>query len=212
MKDLEKYLDYLKYNKNYSDKTIINYELDLKDYFLFLQSESLDYKDIEYDDLRFLFDHFEKLKLSNKSIRRHISSIKGFYKYLVTNNIISNNPFIYVNLPRKEQKLPRYLTINELLEIFSNIEIKTNYDLRDRLILELMYATGVRVSELVNIKKHVTPHMLRHSLATHLLNNGCDISTVQELLGHTSISTTGIYTHVTLDHIKEVYYKCHPRN
>ena len=146
MKDLEKYLDYLKYNKNYSDKTIINYELDLKDYFLFLQSESLDYKDIEYDDLRFLFDHFEKLKLSNKSIRRHISSIKGFYKYLVTNNIISNNPFIYVNLPRKEQKLPRYLTINELLEIFSNIEIKTNYDLRDRLILELMYATGVRVS------------------------------------------------------------------
>ena len=291
MKDLEKYLDYLKYNKNYSDKTIINYELDLKDYFLFLESESLDYKDIEYDDLRFLFDHFEKLKLSNKSIRRHISSIKGFYKYLVTNNIISNNPFIYVNLPRKEQKLPRYLTINELLEIFSNIEIKTNYDLRDRLILELMYATGVRVSELVNIKvididlyntsikvfgkgqkerivyynevvvnllnqylkiypelnkkhlpylflnhigdklttqgisyiinqviakinfkKHVTPHMLRHSLATHLLNNGCDISTVQELLGHSSISTTGIYTHVTLDHIKEVYYKCHPRN
>ena len=64
MKDLEKYLDYLKYNKNYSDKTIINYELDLKDYFLFLQSESLDYKDIEYDDLRFLFDHFEKLKRS----------------------------------------------------------------------------------------------------------------------------------------------------
>ena len=89
MKDLEKYLDYLKYNKNYSDKTIINYELDLKDYFLFLESESLDYKDIDYDDLRFLFDHFEKLKLSNKSIRRHISSIKGFYKYLVTNNIIS---------------------------------------------------------------------------------------------------------------------------
>ena len=289
MEIIKEYLDYLKYNKNYSDKTIKNYELDLIDYFLFLKKELLDYKKVEYEDLRYLFEHFEKLNLSNKSVRRHISSIKGFYKYLVMEEIIKNNPFNYVSLPKKEIKLPRYLTYEELLEIFHSLEIKTNFDLRDRLILELLYATGIRVSELINIKiddidifnqsikvlgkgdkermvyyndvvknllyrylkiykefksssrylilnqkgekittagisyvinkvikkisfdKHITPHMLRHSFATHLLNNGCDLLTVQELLGHSSISTTGIYTHVTLDQIKDVYYKCHPR-
>ena len=290
MKDLEKYLDYLKYNKNYSDKTILNYELDLKDYFNFLKVECLDYKEVTYSDLMPLFKHFETNKLTNKSIRRHISSIKGFYKYLVNNEIVNANPFIYVKLPKKEQKLPRYLTLSEMLSIFDKMEIKTNYDLRDRLILELMYATGVRVSEVINIKvydidfynnsikvlgkgskerivyynevvrdllskymsiydslnkknleylflnqkgdklttkgisyiinqvikkisfnKHITPHMLRHTFATHLLNNGCSVTTVQELLGHSSIGTTGIYTHVTFDHIKEVYYKTHPR-
>ena len=290
MKDKEYFLDYLKYNKNYSDKTIINYELDLDDYFNYLKVENLNYKEVEYEDLMGLFDHFDKLKLSGKSIRRHISSLKGFYKYLCANNIVINNPFNYVNVPKRETKLPRYLSYDELLEIFHNLEIKDNYDLRDRLILELMYATGVRVMELVNIKvqdidlnnqsiivlgkgskermvyfndvckkvlinylkiydelnkknidylflnhkgdklttagisyilnqiikkisfnKHITPHMLRHSFATHLLNNGCDLLTVQELLGHASISTTGIYTHVTLDHIKDVYYNCHPR-
>ena len=290
MKDKEEFLEYLKYNKNYSDKTILNYELDLNDYFDYLKKEGLNYKDIEYEQLMGLFDHFESLKLSSKTIRRHISTLHGFYKYLCSNNITNNNPFNYVNLPKKETKLPRYLSYDELLEIFNNLEIKTNYDLRDRLILELLYATGIRVSELVNLKisditmsnesirvfgkgskerivyfnnvcknilkkylkiykeinkknldylilntkgeqittagisyilnqiikkisfnKHITPHMLRHTFATHLLNNGCDLLTVQELLGHSSISTTGIYTHVTLEHIKDVYYNCHPR-
>lgn len=290
MEIIKKYLDYLQYNKNYSLKTIQNYELDLRDYFTFLKQEGLNYKTIKYEDLRYLFEHFEKNKLSNKSVRRHISSLKSFYKYLNLEEIINYNPFNYVSLPKKETKLPRYLTYDELLQIFHSLEIKTNYDLRDRLILELMYATGIRVSELISVKihdldfnnqsikvlgkgdkerivyyndvvkkllkkyldiydtlnkkksnylilnqkgeklttagisyiinkvikkisfkKHITPHMLRHSFATHLLNNGCDILTVQELLGHASISTTGIYTHVTLDQIKDVYYKCHPR-
>ena len=288
---INKYLDYLKYNKNYSDKTIKNYKLDLKDYFHFLEQESLNYQEVTYEDLRYLFKHFESLKLSNKSIRRHISSIKGFYKYLTLENKVLDNAFLYVSLPKKESKLPRYLTYEELLEIFQEMPLITNSDLRNRLILEFLYATGIRVSEIISIsisdldffnqsvkilgkgkktrivyyndvvkkllekyldiypklnkkglaylflnqkgdplttsgvsyiinqvikkisfKKHITPHMLRHSFATHLLNNGCDLSTVQELLGHSSISTTGIYTHVTLDHIKDVYYKCHPRD
>ena len=290
MKELGDYLNYLKYNKNYSAKTIKNYQIDIEDYLKYLKTECLDYKKIEYEDLLGLFNHYESLKLSSSSIRRHISSLRGFYKFLNSRGIVLNNPFNYVESPKKETRLPRYLSYDELMEIFHNIEIKNNYDLRDRLILELMFATGVRVSELVNIKlddidlsnqsirilgkgskerfvyynmvcdnilkryleiynnlnkknlnylilntkgdkitpegisyilnkvikkisfnKHITPHMLRHSFATNLLNNGCDLLTVQELLGHSSISTTGIYTHVTMDHIKEVYYNCHPR-
>ncbi len=289
-KIIKEYLDYLKYNRNYSEKTIENYELDLKDYFNLLKKEGINYQEVTYDLLINLFEHYKKANLSNKSIRRHVSAIKGFYKYLVTFNIIKINPFLKVSLPKKEKRLPRYLTYDDLLEIFHNLEIKTNYDLRDRLILELLYATGIRVSELVAIKledidfnnqsirvfgkgskerivyyndvvknllikylkvykelnkkqldylflnyqgeklttagisyiinqvikkisfeKHVTPHMLRHSFATHLLNNGCDLLTVQELLGHASISTTGIYTHVTIEEIKQIYKTCHPR-
>lgn len=289
-KIIDNYLDYLKYNKNYSDKTILNYRLDLEDYFKLLEVEGITYKDVTYEILMNLFKHYDDKKLSNKSVSRHIIAIRGFYKYLVLENVIKDNPFNMVSLPKKEKKLPRYLTYNDLLEIFHGLELKTPYDIRDRLILELLYATGVRVSELTNIKisdidfanqsirilgkgrkerivyyndvvkdllskylkvyqelnkkgedylilnfqgdklttagisyiinqvikkisfqKHVTPHMLRHSFATHLLNNGCDLLTVQELLGHSSISTTGIYTHVTLDQVKEVYKNCHPR-
>ena len=289
MKDLEKYLDYLKYNKNYSDNTIINYSNDIKEYLEYLDRECLKLYEVEYSDIRFLLEYYHSLGLKNLSIRRKISSLKGFYKYLCRNNKCKDNPFIYVTLPKKEKKLPQFLNYNEVIDIFDSIEIVDVFSLRDRLIMELLYATGVRVSELVNIKledinlnrrsinvfgkgrkerivffnkvckdllerfikeskdirhdnyliinhngngittrgirvimdkvirntsiiKNVHPHTLRHTFATHLLNNGCDLLTVQELLGHASISTTGIYTHVTTEHIKEVYYKTHPRS
>jgi integrase/recombinase XerC len=287
--DLIEYLKYLEYNRNYSGNTLLNYELDIKEYLSFINSEGLDYLDITYQDLRGLLDSYQDKKYKSTSIRRKISSLKGFYKYLVRNNKINTNPFIYVTLPKKEKKLPKFLNINEMDELFLPVDFNDFLSLRNRLIIELLYATGIRVSELTGIKlkdidkdnrsitvtgkgdktrivffnevtkkclekyieeskenrkedylilnnngrgittrgirlimdnviketsiiKNVHPHILRHTFATHLLNNGCDLLTVQELLGHASISTTGIYTHVTTEHVKDVYYHTHPRS
>lgn len=287
--DLENYLKYLRYNRNYSENTIISYETDILEFFEYLKKENLDLYDVKYSDIRFLLDYYDKEKLKNYSIRRKISSLKGFYKYLTREGKVDDNPFSYVTLPKCEKKLPQYLNYNEVIEIFDTIDTSNLLGLRNRLIMELLYATGVRVSELVNIKigdidinnrsikvvgkgnkerivffnqitkkilkkylsesndvrkveyliinnngkkittrgiqmiinkvidetsiiKHIHPHILRHTFATHLLNNGCDLLTVQELLGHESISTTGIYTHVTKEHIKDVYYHTHPRS
>ena len=287
--DLEKYLEYLRYNKNYSDNTILSYEEDILEYLEYLQRECLSVYGVKYSDIRFLLEYYDSLKLKNTSIRRKISSLKGFYKFLCRNGKIDDNPFSYVTLPKKEKKLPQYLNYNEMIEIFDVIDTSSLLGLRNRLIMELLYATGIRVSELVTIKindidinnrsimvvgkgdkerivffndvcrvilkkyinesnsvrktdyliinqhgnkittrgirlimdkiiretsiiKHVHPHIIRHTFATHLLNNGCDLLTVQELLGHASISTTGIYTHVTTEHVKDVYYHTHPRS
>ena len=287
--DLEKYLEYLKYNKNYSDNTITSYEEDIVEYLEYLERECLSLYDVKYSDIRFLLEYYDSKKMKSTSIRRKISSLKGFYKYLCRNGKTIDNPFSYVTLPKKEKKLPQYLNYNEMIEIFDVIDTTTLLGLRNRLIMEMLYATGIRVSELVNIKindidinnrsimvtgkgdksrivffndtckkilkkylsesseirktdyliinghgnnittrgirlilnkiinetsiiKHVHPHILRHTFATHLLNNGCDLLTVQELLGHSSISTTGIYTHVTTEHVKDVYYHTHPRS
>ena len=222
-------------------------------------------------------------------MKRKISSLRGFYKYLINNKVIDSNPFSLVSLPKKERHLPRFFYYNELEEMFQVPKLNTALGQRDRLLLEMLYATGVRVSELVNIKvsdingeeikvlgkgnkerivefgdyaesilelylkegykhlnvkkseylflnnrggklttrgvryildniinkttidKKISPHMLRHTFATHLLNEGCDLLTVQELLGHESLTATSIYTHITNDRLKEVYFKCHPR-
>ena len=287
--DLENYLKYLEYNKNYSENTITSYEEDIVDYLKYLEREGLSLYEVKYSDIRFLLEYYDSLKLKSLSIRRKISSLKGFYKYLCREGKVEDNPFSYVTLPKKEKKLPQYLNYNEMIEIFDVIDTSTLLGLRNRLIMELLYATGVRVSELVTIKindiditnrsivvtgkgdktrivffneitrniikkylnessefrkcdyliinghgknittrgirlimdkiiketsiiKNVHPHIIRHTFATHLLNNGCDLLTVQELLGHASISTTGIYTHVTTEHVKDVYYHTHPRS
>lgn len=292
MNELNDYLEYLKYQKNYSDYTVENYKHDIIEYLEYLNSENLNFKDIEYSDIRFFLMYLkDTMKDDNSSINRKLSSLRGFYKYLANNNIVKTNVFSLVNGPKKSKKLPRYFEYNELEELFNVPDIRTPLGQRDSLILEMLYATGVRVGELVNIKvsdidlgrrniiilgkgnkerfvtygeycedilktylnngrrflnsgnsdylflnnnggqltdrgvrfildkliqktsinKNISPHMIRHSFATHLLNEGCDLLTVQKLLGHESIKATQIYTHVTTDRLKEVYFNSFPR-
>ena len=292
IKELNDYLDYLKYQKNYSDYTIENYKHDIIEYLEYLSSENLEFKNIEYSDIRFYLMYLKDTKKDdNTSINRKLSSLRGFYKYLANEKIVKSNVFSLVSGPKKSRKLPRYFEYNELEELFNVPDTRTPLGQRDSLILEMLYATGVRVGELVNIKvsdidlgrrniiilgkgnkerfvtygeycedilktylntgrvslnikqsdylflnnnggqltdrgvrfildrliqkttlnKNISPHMIRHSFATHLLNEGCDLLTVQKLLGHESIKATQIYTHVTTDRLKEVYYNSFPR-
>ena len=290
-KVIDDYLEFLKYQKNYSDYTIKSYETDIMEYFNYINSEGLNYKDIEYSDIRFYLMYLKDKKDNNASIDRKLSALRGFYKYLVNENILHNNVFSLVNGPKKSKKLPRYFDYNELEEMFLIPDTNTSLGQRDLLLLEMLYATGCRVGELVSIKvkdidfnrrnilivgkgnkerylnygeycedilnkylidgyislnknnsdylflnnnggvltergvrfildkiikqtginKNISPHMIRHSFATHLLNEGCDLLTVQKLLGHESIKATQIYTHVTTDRLKEVYFHSFPR-
>lgn len=291
-KTIHNYLDYLKYQKNYSDYTIENYHRDILEFFDYLDREVLDYKSVVYSDLRFFLMYLkDEKKDKNSSIDRKLSSLRGFYQYLANEGVVSNNVFSLLNGPKKEKKLPRYFEYNELESLFEVCDLSNAFGQRDRLILEMLYATGVRVGELVSIKvsdinfssrtililgkgnkerivpygdyceeilklylkdgylslnnqnspylflnarggkltergvrylleeiikktsvqKNISPHMIRHSFATHLLNQGCDLMTVQKLLGHESIKATQIYTHVTTDRLRSVYQNSFPR-
>ena len=280
------YLDYLLYQKNYSKHTILNYKEDLEFFRLFTEKEKINFLDIDYAHIIKLYNYMDELKYSKNTISRKISSVRSFYKYLAKNSHVEYNPFSLTKGPKKDKLLPKFLYYNELEDLFNACDIKSLYGIRDRLILEMLYATGMRVSELESINisdinfyenqikilgegnkerivyfgdyareildlylnkrednkdflfinnkngrltsrgiryiidkivtktslnTKVSPHMLRHSFATHLLNEGCDLLSVQELLGHESLRATQIYTHVTNDRLKDVYLKSHPR-
>ena len=286
-KNVKNYLDYLLYQKNYSEHTINGYEEDITFFKNYLEKEKVNYKDVDYSFIRSFYNYMEDKKYSKNTISRKISSIRSFYKYLARNSIISYNPFSLTKGPKKDKLLPKFLYYNELEDLFNACDLDSILGIRDRLILEMLYATGMRVSELesVNIsdinfgdnsikilgkgnkerivyfgeyareildlylKKRkdnkdalfinnkndrltargvryilnkivdktslntkISPHMLRHSFATHLLNEGCDLLSVQELLGHESLRATQVYTHVTNDRLKDVYLKSHPRS
>jgi integrase/recombinase XerC len=288
MKYLEEYLHYLNYEKNYSSMTIDSYERDILEYISFCDENNINIIKAKYNDISSYLRTIDN-KEKASTLARKISSLRGFYNFLISLEYLENNPCSLVKTPRKEKKLPRFFYYNELEEMFKVPDMTTPLGQRDRLLLEVLYASGVRVSELVNIKlsdidgmdirifgkgakeriahigeyakevldiylkdgyqvlnkkdseylflnnnggklsvrgvrylldniiskttvnKKISPHMLRHSFATHLLNEGCDILSVQELLGHESLSATAIYTHVTTDRLKEVYFKSHPR-
>ena len=280
MKDLGNFLEYLNKELNYSENTEISYREDITNFLNYLEKNQLNYKKIDGEIIRDYLKYLDEAKLKNSTIARRISALRTFYNYLLNKNIVDTNFFNSIRNPKLEKKLPNYLSYEELAKILDNIDISTKIGLRNRLLVEMFYATGCRVSEMINIKvsdinksnnsirimgkgkkmrivyfgeyardyldrylplidtdylftqesgdklsihdveyiisdlvknlalkTHVTPHTLRHTFATHLLNNGADIKTVQELLGHSSLNTTGIYTHVSNERIKEVYRK-----
>lgn len=292
-KEINKFIEYLKYQRNYSDFTCNNYKKDLNEYNSFILSNKINYKNMDYNEAKEYVIYLNKKNDAKSTISRKLSSLRTFYKYLVLNNKVESNPFLLVSSPKKEKRIPKFINYNNMEEILNVPNIKTKEGQRERVILEVLYASGVRVSELVNIKLkdidfsnknililgkgskerlvsfgdyaleyinlylkegrnllldgvksdylivgkkseklttrrveqiiddiikrtsiklNITPHMFRHTFATHLLDNGCDLLVVQELLGHASLSSTEIYTHVSNEHLREVYLKCHPRN
>lgn len=285
------FLDYISYEKKYSDYTEKNYELDLFKYFEYLDKNNLNYLTVKYKDVSNFTLFLAKQNYKSTTINRIDSSIRSFYNYLELEEKINGNPFKAASNLKVPKRLPNYFKYDEYLTMISVID-KDDYEYRNRLILEMLFATGLRVSELSNIKikdidfsereikimgkgskerfvfynkecaivldsylkecrskllngkdseylfinhlgdkltdrgirliidkivkkscikSKVSPHTFRHTFATMLLNEGCNIKSVQELLGHSSLGTTGIYTHLTNDEVRFAYMKAHPR-
>jgi integrase/recombinase XerC len=322
---IQKFLDYLKFEKRFSEHTAKCYGADLTQFSDFIcgnsenempenNSLSMGHHDgghatavathvdvdkmllaANTDSVRGYMAHLNEKQYSKATIARKLATLRSFYKFLVKRNHISENPVMVVRTPKQEKKLPRFLEYEEVKRLLDTPPINTWLGARDRAIMETLYSTGIRVSELVAlnmddidflgevihvrgkgkkeritpigtsalqtiqhymefrnkraqnnsnfdnkvlfVNKHgrrlstrsvrrkmdkylkiagldpaISPHTLRHSFATHMLNNGADLRSVQELLGHQSLSTTQVYTHLTTSRLKEVYENAHPRN
>ncbi|MFD0897589.1 site-specific tyrosine recombinase XerD [Loigolactobacillus binensis] len=284
---------YLLVEKGLAQNTVSSYTRDLTKFSSYLQQQKL----TDFDQDRFVILNFlatlKQQKMANNSVIRMVSSLRKFYRYLVETEQLTIDPMQQVDSPKKQQHLPQVLSQAEITRLLAVPDTTNAIGIRDRAILEVLYATGLRVSELTHLKmaelhlslgliqtlgkgdkerlipigdvaidwiqryletsrpsflkpgqtepilfvnhygrpftrqgiwknlkkmvqvaginKDITPHTLRHSFATHLLENGADLRVVQELLGHADISTTQIYTHVSQKHLREVYNRYHPR-
>lgn len=292
---VEEYLHFLRVERQLSANTVASYQKDIESYVtsLFIKQQLENFDDVE----RFhILNHLKELQESGKSARtasRHISSIRSFHQFLLREKRCSNDPTVHLELPKIEQKLPKILSIEEIDRLLQVPNTQKAAGRRDRAMLELLYATGMRISECIalnredihltmgfvrvfgkggkeriiplgrtaieactiylnqtrglledakfrnealflnqrgkrltrqgvwkllkgyalksGIQQEITPHILRHSFATHLIENGADLRAVQELLGHADISTTQIYTHVSKARLSDVYNQFHPR-
>lgn len=293
--DLEDFKSYITAEKNFSKNTAKAYVSDILSFLVWMDEESCE--EVTFPKIRDYMHFIRKFDYKKTTISRKIASLRTFYKYLYRERKIDSNPAMNLNNPKRPKSLPKFLTPEEVEQILSGIKIETPSGYRNRAILELLWATGMRVSELsglnfgdlnlreneirvfgkgakeriilvsdraknfleryiesardlvargysvdrqenspvfinntgyrlqtktirnvindvvekINLPKHVTPHIFRHSFATHLIENGADLRVVQELLGHASISNTQIYTHLSTQHLKEVYDETHPR-
>lgn len=282
----------LKLEKGLSKNTILSYQSDLNQYLKYIEIEKLDQIHVEEKNVHDFVKHLRLLKLSNKSISRKLSSVKQYYLFLLKSKKIQSNPFNSIRQPKSLSSIPKPLSEKQIEDLLAAPDISTNLGFRDKTMFELMYASGIRVSEIIDlkimqinlnqgvikvvgkgqkerlvpigeyasdllkeyltitrakilkskqshyvflsnrgtnmtrqtfwhcVKKHAatcgiyplpSPHMLRHSFATHLLNHGADLRVVQMLLGHSSISTTQIYTLVAKEKLKKIHQKHHPR-
>lgn len=289
--NIDKFLDYLKYERNYSNNTIIAYENNIRDFLSYCKIKNVkNMNEVNYQFIRGYISYLYKQKYQAKSITRILSALRSFFKYLKREEKISTNPLDLITSPKVEKKLPKYLTINDVEKILNAPDMSNKIGIRDAFILELLYVTGIRVSELTNIKLNdisivekkikimgkgskerivyygtrcqellnkylhirndflkqandylilsntgkqisareirniinrlkvkagidinISPHTFRHTFATHMLNEGADLRSVQELLGHENLSTTTIYTHLTNEKLRRTYLSTHPR-
>ncbi len=287
-----KYINYLQVERNASPYTVRNYANDLIDFLNFLRRRGIgSLKEIDKDILRDYLAYLLGRGFVKASIARKLSAIRSFYRYLLREELVASSPVANTSSPRLDRRLPSFLTKDEMLRLIEAPDTATPQGQRDRALLELLYASGIRVSELVGLNleqvnldtheirvwgkgskervalmgepaaraltdylnearpkllgekksnavflnryggrlnersvqsiledyasiigmgKRVHPHMLRHTFATHLLDGGADLRVVQELLGHASLSTTQIYTHVSKSQAKKVYLSAHP--
>ncbi|MDP3791461.1 MAG: tyrosine recombinase XerC [Candidatus Omnitrophota bacterium] len=284
---IDKFINYLKVEKNASEHTIKNYTIDLDSFADFLAD-----KDIAQTDhlaLRRFLAEMRAKNYAKRTIARKLASLRSLFRFLYREGYIKSNPITSISSPKLDKKLPKFLDVDKITKVILKPDTSTLPGLRDRAILETLYSTGIRVSELVgldsgdvdfisgvikvfgkgskervvpigdealgsirryndkkskkdkdkdtiflnnrggrltdrsvrrmldkyihacSIEEKISPHSFRHSFATHLLDRGADLRSVQELLGHMNLSTTQIYTHVTMDRLKTVYDKAHPR-
>ena len=287
----DQFLDYLRVERGLANNTVQAYSKDLARFIQFLEDKKTTPEDVSVEQI---LEYISAIRrhLSSRSVARTISTIKTFFRFLVTEKKIKSSPARLLETPKLSQKLPVILTQNETKTLLSQPDISSVTGQRDKAMLEVLYGTGLRVSELVNliisdinleagylrtmgkgskeriipngdmaadcfkdynsngrikllkgrqspflflnfrgkpltrqgfwkiikrygatagIQKEISPHKLRHSFASHLLEGGADLRSVQIMLGHADISTTQIYTHVTTKHLKETHRKCHPR-
>ncbi len=291
---IDGFLDHLKNDRDVSEHTVDAYSRDLNDFATFCEDNNLAAtpSDVTVRIGRRYLAELNKLGRSRATVARRISALRTFFNYLRKNGVVKNNVFKMMDTPRREKSVPEMLYLEEMSALLKAPDAKSAAGLRDRAVLELLYSSGVRVSELVSLNagdvkpdsaelkvtgkgrkerivfvgeparravaeymekarphfegternkalllnksggrmsvrgiqrivskyihqaaiiKNVTPHTLRHSFASHLLNAGADIRTVQELLGHVSLSTTQIYTHLTQERLRKTYDDSHPR-
>ena len=287
MNYINKYIDYIKFERKLSSNTIESYQNDLTDLYLFFNEDIIKVKDEQMTKYIYSLRN-----LNARSLAHHITVINSFYEFLISEEILQTNPCEGIKSPKLPSKLPNYLTEDEVDKLMS-VNLDSPFSYRNKAMLELLYATGLRVSELISLKfndidltndfvrvigkgskerivpmsdlavkwlsiylnqyrpiilknkdseylfisnalkpisrqgffkiikqevrraginKDVSPHVLRHSFATHLLNHGADLRVIQELLGHSDISTTQIYTHLVKEKIKKDYEEYHPRS